>query len=237
MRHGNEQVHPVLGRGELPRIGEANGSSPDQVGCLLVGEQRTLLTLLARYLENEEAISVAISRTGREDLAQTFEDFSPSAVVLDMRLPSPDGLDAIRGLLDKHPGANIVLFVECRQPAIARDALELGVRAVVSKDAPPEDLARAIKTAADGRGFLDPLLGASLIPRVNDDGPLELTSRERDVLRLLASGMRNTEIGEQMSIASDTVRQYSGQAMRKLGAQTRIHAVAIALQRFQIALD
>lgn len=111
------------------------------------------------------------------------------------------------------------------------DGLDAGIRAFVLKEAPPADLLRAIDIAAGKGVYVDPLL-VDVISSAEATATLRmLTPRERDVLRLLAAGMRNRDIGERLSIAPDTARMHIRNAMRKLEADTRTHAVALALRQ------
>ena len=107
------------------------------------------------------------------------------------------------------------------------DALDAGARALVLKEAPLDDVAKAVRTVMSGRIYLDPLLAGV----VTASGLKALTSRERAVLRLLADGQSSEAIGTALSIAPDTVRAHVRNAMRKLGVDTRTQAVAEALRR------
>ena len=112
------------------------------------------------------------------------------------------------------------------------EALDAGAAGFLLKEAPLDDLLRAVRTVAAGKRYIDPVLAASAI------GPStapQLTARERDVLRLLADGLSNEEIGKQLFISAETVRGYIRKAMQKLGADTRTEAVALALRQRLIA--
>ncbi|MGI9658858.1 MAG: response regulator transcription factor, partial [Gaiellaceae bacterium] len=97
------------------------------------------------------------------------------------------------------------------------------------------ELVRAIKAVADGGTFVDPVLGAALIGGAAADSLPALSKREREVLRLLADGLRNEEIGRRLYLSPETVRSYTGRAMQKLGADTRTEAVAVAIRQSLIA--
>ncbi|MDP9261183.1 MAG: response regulator transcription factor, partial [Actinomycetota bacterium] len=101
---------------------------------------------------------------------------------------------------------------------------------VLDKEAPPDDLVRAIKIVAEGGTYLDPIAAAALIQQRRRNRNRELTQREREVLRLLAEGNTNNQIGAVLTISPQTVRTHVQKAMEKLGATTRVQAVAIALR-------
>ena len=106
---------------------------------------------------------------------------------------------------------------------------------MLDKDAPLEDLVRAIRIVAEGGSYLDPTAAAALIAQRRRNRTRELTQRERDVLRLLAEGNSNEKIGGILTISPQTVRTHVQKAMEKLGATTRVQAVAIALRESYIS--
>jgi DNA-binding NarL/FixJ family response regulator len=115
------------------------------------------------------------------------------------------------------------------------DALDAGVRGFVLKDAPLQYLVRAVEVVAGGGTYVDPVLaGALALARLNKDLP-ELTQREREVLRLLAEGLSNEDIGKRLFISPETVRTHIRKAMGKLDADTRTEAVATALRQSLIS--
>jgi DNA-binding NarL/FixJ family response regulator len=109
------------------------------------------------------------------------------------------------------------------------DALDAGARGFALKDAPLDDLARAVDTVARGGLYVDPVLAAAIASR-NKDQRKALSEREREVLRLLAEGGSYAEIGSKLFLSPDTVRAHAQRAMTKLGARTRTQAVAVALR-------
>ena len=118
--------------------------------------------------------------------------------------------------------------------ALLMEALDVGVRGFVLKEAPLDDLVRAVSAVAAGGTYVDPVLAGALAAAVGQQAP-QLTQRERDVLRLLADGLSNEEIGKQLFISAETVRTHLRKAMDKLGAETRTQAVALALRDRLIA--
>jgi DNA-binding NarL/FixJ family response regulator len=114
------------------------------------------------------------------------------------------------------------------------EALDAGVRGFLLKEGPLEDLARAVRAVAGGSQYIDPVLAGTLALAANEPVP-QLTQRERDVLRLLAEGHANEEIGRQLFISAETVRTHIRKAMAKLGAETRTEAVAKALRQHLIS--
>jgi two-component system response regulator DesR len=174
---------------------------------------------------------VARAGDGEEALARIAER-QPSVALVDLRMPGIDGLEVARRARRTAPGTAVLLYTGYGDRALLTEALDAGVGGFVLKEAPLDDLLQAVRRVAAGKSYVDPVLAASAI------GPStapQLTPRERDVLRLLADGLSNDEIGKQLFIAAETVRGYIRKAMEKLGADTRTEAVALALRQRLIA--
>jgi DNA-binding NarL/FixJ family response regulator len=149
----------------------------------------------------------------------------PDAAVVDHAMPGQTGIDVARRVQAASPGTAVVLFTGFGEPAMVGEALAAGVRGIVLKDAPLEDLVRAIHATSAGGTYVDGRLAGQLSAR-----DAVLTERELATLRLLADGARNEQIGQRLSISTETVKVHVTKAMRKLGATTRTQAVAEALR-------
>ena len=129
------------------------------------------------------------------------------------------------------PETAIVFYTAFGDRALLSEALDAGVRGFVLKEAPLADLIRALERVVAGEAYVDPVLAGVLVSaRFADRAPL-LTQREREVLRLLADGLANEEIGKRLHISPETVRTHVRKAMAKLEADTRTQAVATALRQ------
>lgn len=151
----------------------------------------------------------------------------PDVVVLDLTLGQENGLDALPDLLAASPAPKIVVLTMHDDPAFAKDALGRGAHGFVLKEAAPAELIHAIETVMDGGTYLQPELGARMLrarPAPGDN----LTSRERDVLRLLARGRTNAEIAEELFISLRTVEAHRADLRHRLGASTRSELVDAA---------
>lgn len=194
--------------------------------CLVADGHPTLAEFLSRAL-GPSRLSIATCRRDGLDALEAIRETRPSVAVLSARMPHLSGLEVARALAAEGSPTRIVLFTGYGDRALLDEALSLGVTGLLDRDAPLEDLVRAVRLAAEGRVYVDPSLGALLLGR--GAGPT-LTQREREVLSLLAEGMTNEEIGERLSISPQTVRTHVQKAMVRLGATTRTQAVATALR-------
>ena len=201
---------------------------------LITDDHSALATLLTRFLADEGVSVIGTASNGREAL-EKIERLAPDVAVLDVRMPGMDGVETARQSVALAPETRIVLYTGFGEQALLSEALDIGVRAFVQKEGSLDELVRAIKAVAEGGTFVDPVLGAALIGGASADGVPALSKREREVLRLLADGLRNEEIGRRLFLSPETVRSYTGRAMQKLGADTRTEAVAVAIRQSLIA--
>lgn len=204
------------------------------ITCVIADDHPSVLQFLSRFLSNSEITITASARDGEEALRK-IEQTSPDVAVLDARMPRLSGLEVLRRLTAAGNPTRVILYTGYGDDALLSDALDAGVGGVIDKDAPLEDLVRAIRVVSEGGTYLDPKTAAALIAERRRNPKRELTSRERDVLRLLADGHTNEQMGVLLTISPQTVRTHVQKAMDKLGATTRVQAVAIALRHSLIS--
>ena len=177
---------------------------------------------------------VDTARDGRDAL-EKIKVTRPRIALVDVRMPRLSGVDVARELSRVAPDVGVILYTAYGDRALLTEALDTGARGFVLKEAPLADLARAVRTVADGGTYVDPVLAGVLAARAATESLPALTRREREVLRLLADGLSNEEIGKQLFISPETVRTHVRKAMDKLDADTRTQAVATALRQSLIA--
>lgn len=193
-----------------------------------------MLESVCRLLEESGIRILAQARDGEEAL-RAIEEHAPQVALLDVRMRGLDGFEVTRRATRSAPGTAVVLYTSYGDRALVTQALDLGVRGYVLKEAPLAELIRAIGTVAAGGSYVDGALLPALVRAEAADERSALTQREREVLRLLADGLRNEEIGQRLFISPETVRAHIAKARRKLDADTRTQAVAIALRRSLIS--
>jgi DNA-binding NarL/FixJ family response regulator len=161
---------------------------------------------------------------------------TPDVVLMDLRMPVMDGLAAIRAIRSRpEPPPILVLTTYDADSDIVR-AIEAGAAGYLLKDAPPAELYAAVRAAASGGSPLSPAVAARIIHRVRDGGDAALSSREADVLRLVARGASNREIGRDLRISEATVKTHLIHVFEKLGVGDRTSAVTRAIERGLIDL-
>ena len=197
--------------------------------CVVADDHPPVLESVSRYLDSQGFRVVGRAATGDEAVA-LVEAQRPALALLDLRMPGLAGAAVIRRVVRSTPQTACVAYSGFGDAALLTEVLDAGARGYVLKDAPLDAVVRALQTVSGGGMYIDPGLADVLISssRARDVG---LTTRERDVLRLLADGHSNESIGRELFISPDTARTQLGAAMAKLGVSTRTQAVATALRR------
>ena len=204
------------------------------VTCVLADDHPAVLEAVAAYLVASGIDVVAKARDGAEAL-EKIDERQPRVALVDVRMPKLGGIELTRRAKRSAAETAILLYTGYGDRALLTEALDAGVRGFVLKEAPMDDLVRAIGSVAAGGTYVDPVLAGTLAATSVGKKLPQLTQRERDVLRLLADGLANEEIGKRLFISAETVRTHVRKAMIKLDADTRTQAVARALRENLIA--
>jgi DNA-binding NarL/FixJ family response regulator len=196
-----------------------------EITCLIVDDHEVVREGLRLSLSRAPHIRVIGEASDGESAVALAERRRPMVVIMDVRM---DGLEATKALMDKSPDSAVLIFTAYSERSLLSRGLESGAKGYVLKEAPHETLLRAIEKVAGGEGYVDPaLMPAFLTGREKDD---MLTTREREILQLLADGMSNADVATQLFISQETVKSHVRHILAKLEADTRTHAVAIALR-------
>jgi len=191
-----------------------------------------VLTAVTACLEQEHIEVVGTACTGDETVA-LLEERRPTVALVNLHMPGLAGAELVRAACRAAPQTALLVYTGYATRAAVYEGLDAGARGVIFKGTPLPEVVRAVRIVASGGEYLDPVLGAAVI--ADWAKPETLTARERDVLRLLAEGLSNDEIGGRLHISGATVRSHVRKAMAKLGARTRVEAVAKALRQAHIA--
>jgi DNA-binding NarL/FixJ family response regulator len=204
------------------------------VSCLVADDHPAMVEAICAVLEDHDISVAGRARDGAEAYTK-LETRRPAVALVDVRMPNLSGLDLVRQAVKAKLPTRVILYTGYGDRALLTEAIDAGAKGFLLKEAPLVDLVRAIEIVARGGTYVDPVLaGVFAVSQANGSTP-ELTQREREVLRLLADGFANEEIGRQLFISPETVRTHIRKAMTKLGADTRTQAVAKALRLSLIA--
>jgi DNA-binding NarL/FixJ family response regulator len=204
------------------------------VSCIVADDHPAVLEAVAEFL-GQAGISVLARATDGEEALEKIEQRKPQVALVDVRMPRLGGIELTRRARRSAPDTAVLLYTGYGDRALLTEALDAGVRGFVLKEAPMDDLLRAVRSVAGGSTYVDPVLAGTLAASSVGSELPQLTQRERDVLRLLADGLANEEIGKRLFISAETVRTHVRKALEKLEADTRTLAVARALRDRLIA--
>jgi DNA-binding NarL/FixJ family response regulator len=205
----------------------------ERITCVIADDHPAMLTAIADTLERSGVEIVGRASDGQEALVQ-IEAQHPRVAIVDVRMPRLSGIEVATKSAVVAPNTSIIFYTAYGDRALLSEALDVGARGFVLKEAPLPDLVRAVERVAAGDAYVDPVLAGILVSAQSEKIP-SLTQREREVLRLLADGLSNEEIGKRLFISPETVRTHVRKAMAKLEADTRTQAVAIALRQSLIS--
>lgn len=214
----------------------------NDITVLLVDDQAQFREGLRTVLSVQPGLRVvAEAANGKEALAAA-KKCAPQVVLMDLRMPVLNGVEATRKLCESTPSPHVIVLTTFDDDEQVFDALRAGAMGYLLKDAPPSRLAEAIRAASRGESFLQPSIAAKVLaefnrlspkrPPLESALPLEkLSSRELEVLRQLAEGKSNKEIGAALKLAEGTVKNHLSNIFGKLGVLDRTQAALLARER------
>jgi DNA-binding NarL/FixJ family response regulator len=207
------------------------------IRVLVADDQSMVRAGFRMLLGGEEDIEVVAEASNGLEAIEKAARFQPSVVLMDIRMPELDGLEATRQILAADGSARILILTTFDLDEYVYEALRAGASGFVLKDEPPEQLLAAIRIVAEGDALLSPAVTRRVIERftkLSRPAPPpkldELTERERDVLRLVARGLSNAEIGQELYISETTVKTHVTHILQKLDLRDRVQAVVLAYQ-------
>ena len=204
------------------------------ISCVVADDHPAVLEAVAEFL-TQGGVDVVGRASDGEEALDRIEKRKPRVALVDVRMPRLGGIELTRRAKRAAPSTAVLLYTGYGDRALLTEALDAGVAGFVLKEAPMDDLLRAVQAVANGGTYVDPVLAGTLAASSVGGNVPQLTQRERDVLRLLADGLSNEEIGKRLFISAETVRTHVRKAMDKLDADTRTQAVARALRENLIA--
>lgn len=166
-----------------------------------------------------------------------IEHARPEVALVDIRLPDGSGIDLTRELLERFPDLRVVLYTGDADADLLTGGLDSGARGYALKAGSMSELVAAIEQVAAGGTYVDPRLDRILLSESSTAKLAQLSPRERETMHLMAEGLTADAIGGRLDVSVETVRTHVRNVIRKLQARNRVHAIAIALERGEIALD
>ena len=208
----------------------------EKIRILITDDHPVVREGLAGMLAGQDDfVVVAMASDGKTAIAK-FQELSPDVVLMDLRMPSLDGVGAIEAIREKEPFANIIVLTTYDSDADIVRAIEAGATGYLLKDAPREELFRAIRAASSGESVLAPTVASRLMTRMRAPAEENLSTREIEVLELVAEGNSNKEVGKVLHISTATVKTHLIHIYSKLRVTDRTSAVTTAIEKGIITL-
>jgi DNA-binding NarL/FixJ family response regulator len=206
---------------------------------LIADDQRLVRTGLAMILDSEDGIEIVGEAADGAEAVQRARAVRPDVVLMDIRMPGTDGIEATRTLTSGDDPVKVLILTTFDADELVLAALRAGASGFLLKDAPAPDLVHALRVVAAGQAMLSPVITRRLLDEFarRDLGgappapaPGLLTAREHEVLLLVAEGLSNGEIAERLVLGETTVKTHVGRVLAKLGVRDRVQAVVLAYE-------
>jgi two-component system response regulator NreC len=210
--------------------GPRGADDPNPTTIVLADDHIVVRSALRMLLEAEPDLEVVAEAGTADDAARYVLGHKPTVLILDLNMPGRSSLEAIPDIRAASPATEIVVLTMQNESAFARRALQAGVRGYVLKEAADAELVQAVRSAATGRTYLQPALGARMAAEPDAEAPDELSPREREVLRLIALGHTNAEIAAKLFLSIRTVESHRAHIQQKLGLSRRAELVRYAME-------
>jgi DNA-binding NarL/FixJ family response regulator len=220
--------------------------SEPKIRVLAADDQRVVREGLAMLLGLLPDVEVAGTAADGEEVLALAAELKPDVILMDLRMPRMDGVEATRRLRERDPAVKVVVLTTYADDRSVIDALRAGALGYLTKDAGAAEIQQALHRVADGQAALDPVVQRHLVEAIAQGGPGEsppdaggsggssprastaLTAREAEVLTLIAGGLSNPEIAERLVISEATVKSHVNHLLAKIGARDRAQAVGYA---------
>lgn len=200
------------------------------IRVVVVDDHPAMCEGLSTLLGAQDDISVVGQAATAEEALPLLDRVSPDVVILDVRLPGMDGLDACRVIVERYPRVRVSLVTGLRDEHTMMKAFGAGAKAFVTKEATPDTIRQSVRIAASGGTFIDPFLAGKVLKSASrsrkTEGRYGLTYQERRVLELLPGGLTNKQIASALDLSPNTVKTHLRNAMRKLQVTHRTQAAA-----------
>ena len=211
--------------------------APQPVRVLLVDDQRLVRTGLRMILDAEPGIEVVGEAADGLEALERATELSPHVVLMDVRMPVMDGVEATRHLLGREDPPRVVVVTTFDLDEVVYEALSAGASGFLLKDAPEERLVSAIRVVAEGGSLFAASATRRLVQQFARERPVPrpaalglLTERETEVLTQVARGLSNAEIAAELVVSENTVKTHVARMLAKLGLRDRVQAVVLAYE-------
>jgi two-component system NarL family response regulator len=212
----------------------AVGVVPGLARVLVVDDHSLLRTGVANIINQETDLAVVAEAANGREAVEAFRTHRPDVVLMDLRMPEMEGVEAVRRIREIDPQARVIVLTTYDADEDIARALQAGAKAYILKDIAADALVACVRDVLNGKSYLAPTAAAKLAERVTQ---VQLTPRELAALRLLANGESNKEIASSLGISERTVKTHLAHLFEKLGVTSRTEATRVAMRRGLVRFD
>lgn len=214
----------------------------ERIRILIADDHPVVREGLISMIRGEDDFEVVGEASNGLEAVEQTRIIKPDVVLMDLRMPELDGVEAIRQIIATNPDIKFIILTTFNDDEYIFKGIEVGARAYLLKDAPREDLFKAIRAVNRGESLIQPVVASKVLERFAElsrqsQSPETLTEREVEVLNLIAKGSANKEIATSLNISNSTVKTHIASIFQKLGANDRTEAVTQAIRRGIIRLE
>lgn len=207
---------------------------PTEASVLVVDDHALFRTGVANIINQEPDLRVVAEAANGAEAVETYARVRPDVMLLDLRMPVMEGVEAVRRIRERDPRARVIVLTTYDTDEEIARALKAGAKAYVLKDISADDLVNCIRDVLAGKTYIAPAAAAKLAEGVTR---VQLTPRELATLRLMADGKANKEIAAELGISDRTVKTHLGHLFEKLGVASRTEAIKVATRRGLVRLE
>ena len=209
-------------------------SETQPIRILIADDHLILRYGLVAFIDQQPDMRVVGEASNGQEVVELFRKHRPDVTLMDLRMPGTSGVEAIAAIRAEDPAARIIVLTIHKGDEAVYQAIRAGARGYLLKDVPFEELLASIRAVHEGEQRIPSEIASKMAERIRHD---QLTPREVEVLKMVASGLANKEIADRLSVAEGTVKHYVVVILSKLGARDRTHAVSLAIDRNIIDID
>jgi DNA-binding NarL/FixJ family response regulator len=216
----------------------------DVIKVILCDDQVIVIEGLRKIIESDPEIKVIGYANNGAELIELLANLDPDLILLDLKMPVMNGIIATRNIRRDFPNIHVLALTTYDDDEWVFDALQAGAEGYLLKDLPPDQLIQAIKGTMKGNAYIDPKVTKKVIKQarsttdyIESQRDFDLTEREREILVLIAHGLSNADVGEQLFLSEGTIRNYTKSIFKKLEVTTRTQAAVLAIKYGLVKLD
>jgi len=213
---------------------ELRRPSPEPIRVLVADDHLVLRMGLESLINRQRDMKVVAEAASGHEAVELYKTHRPDVALMDLRMPGLTGVEAIAAICSFEPAARVIVLTIHKGDDAVYQAVRAGARGYLIKDVPTDEILAAIRSVHLGQRCIPPDIASRMLERL---WQADLTPREIDILKHVACGLGNKEIGESLSISQATVKNHVASIIGKLGAEDRTHAVTLALERNIIDLE